>query len=52
MAASTDILEEEIIPTETLQMANVVLSTLPLVCIYPFIQKYFVRGTLAGAVKG
>ena len=52
MAASTDILEDEIIPTETLQMANVVLSTLPLVCIYPFIQKYFVKGTLAGAVKG
>jgi putative aldouronate transport system permease protein len=50
--ASADILSEEIIPTETLQMANVVLATLPVVVIYPFIQKYFVKGTLAGAVKG
>lgn len=52
MASQPDILDEDIVPTETLQMANVVLSTLPLVCIYPFIQKYFVKGTLAGAVKG
>ena len=43
---------DEIIPTETLQMAMVVLATLPIVVIYPFIQKYFVKGTLAGAVKG
>lgn len=51
-ANSAEITVDEIIPTETLQMASVVLSTLPIVIIYPFIQKYFVKGTLAGAVKG
>ena len=29
-----------------------VLTSAPIICIYPFIQKYFVKGTLAGAVKG
>lgn len=43
---------EEIIPTETLRMAAVCVCTLPIVVVYPFIQKYFVKGTLAGAVKG
>lgn len=51
-ATSADMNADEIIPTETLQMAMVVLATLPIVVIYPFIQKYFVKGTLAGAVKG
>jgi ABC-type sugar transport system, permease component len=52
MSKSTDLLVEELIPSETLQMASVVVATLPVVIIYPFIQKYFVKGTLAGAVKG
>lgn len=33
-------------------MAAVCIATAPIVIIYPFIQKYFVKGTLAGAVKG
>lgn len=43
---------DEVIPTETLRMAAVCLATAPIIVIYPFIQKYFVKGTLAGAVKG
>ncbi len=43
---------EEIVPAETLRMAAVCFATAPIVIIYPFIQKYFVKGTLAGAVKG
>ena len=30
----------------------IVVSTLPLMCIYPFVQKYFVKGVMIGAVKG
>lgn len=43
---------EDIVPAETLRMAAVCFATAPIVIIYPFIQKYFVKGTLAGAVKG
>ena len=39
------------IPTMTLQMAMVVFSTLPIIVIYPFIQKYFTQGIMLGAVK-
>lgn len=36
----------------TLKNVIIVLSTLPLMCIYPFIQKYFVKGVMIGSVKG
>ncbi|GEM46306.1 carbohydrate ABC transporter permease [Deinococcus cellulosilyticus] len=36
---------------EALKMAAVVLTTLPMLLIYPWIQKYFTRGTLTGGVK-
>jgi putative aldouronate transport system permease protein len=37
---------------EVLQAATVMFATLPILCIYPFIQKHFVRGVMIGAVKG
>lgn len=36
---------------EVLKASCVVFATLPILCVYPFIQKYFVQGTLLGAVK-
>lgn len=35
-----------------LRMATVVLATIPIVCIYPFLQKHFVKGVMIGSVKG
>jgi putative aldouronate transport system permease protein len=43
---------ERVVPTESLQMAAVVLSTLPIVVVYPFIQKYFTQGAMLGSIKG
>ncbi|NLZ67636.1 MAG: carbohydrate ABC transporter permease [Spirochaetales bacterium] len=37
---------------EVLQAAIVLFSTLPIICIYPFVQRYFVKGIMLGAVKG
>ncbi len=37
---------------EVLQAASVMFVTIPIICIYPFIQKYFVKGIMIGAVKG
>ena len=37
---------------EVLKAACIIFAALPIICVYPFLQKYFVKGTLVGAVKG
>lgn len=37
---------------ESIKYAAIMLTTLPILCIYPFLQKYFVKGVMIGAVKG
>ncbi len=37
---------------ETVKYAIIVVATLPVMCIYPFLQKYFAKGAMIGAVKG
>lgn len=37
---------------ETIKYATIVVATIPILCLYPFIQKYFVKGVMVGAVKG
>ena len=37
---------------DTLKYVIIVVSTLPLMCIYPFVQKHFVKGVMIGSVKG
>lgn len=39
------------IPKEATRMAMVVISTLPIACLYPFFQRYFVKGLTIGGVK-
>lgn len=36
---------------ETIKYAVIVISTLPIMCVYPFLQKYFAKGAMLGAVK-
>lgn len=40
------------LPARTIQMAIVVVATVPILIVYPFLQKYFTRGVLTGAIKG
>ncbi|MFC5448553.1 carbohydrate ABC transporter permease [Paenibacillus aestuarii] len=37
---------------ETLKYAMIMIATVPILCVYPFIQKYFVQGAMIGGVKG
>lgn len=39
-------------PEQTIKMAVIVVSTLPILIVYPFLQKYFAKGALVGSVKG
>ncbi|MOA20002.1 hypothetical protein D3C78_1404180 [compost metagenome] len=36
----------------SVKMATVMVSAIPILCVYPFLQKYFVKGVLIGSVKG
>jgi putative aldouronate transport system permease protein len=36
---------------ESVKMATIVISTVPIICVYPFLQKYFIKGVMIGAVK-
>jgi putative aldouronate transport system permease protein len=38
--------------TATIKSTTMVLTSLPIICVYPFVQKYFVQGMTMGAVKG
>lgn len=40
------------LPTETYKLAMTVVATGPIILVYPFVQKYFIKGMTVGAVKG
>ncbi len=48
----TGISGDTLIIPEALKFATIVVSTLPIICVYPFLQKHFVKGIMLGAVKG
>lgn len=37
---------------ETIKAATLMCTTVPILCVYPFVQKYFVKGMMVGAIKG
>jgi len=38
--------------SQTIKMATIVVSTLPIMLVYPFLQKYFTTGLTVGSIKG
>jgi len=39
------------VPIAGFKSASIVVTILPIICIYPFIQKYFVKGVMIGSLK-
>ncbi|WP_127594861.1 carbohydrate ABC transporter permease [Paenibacillus lautus] len=39
------------VTTKSLSMATMMVATVPILCVYPFVQKYFVKGVLIGSLK-
>ena len=46
------IFEDQYSIGETIKYATIVVATVPILCVYPFLQRYFTKGVLLGAVKG
>ena len=39
-------------PAQTIKAAMIIVSTVPILIVYPFIQRYFVKGVMVGSIKG
>ncbi len=39
-------------PTSSVKYATIMVGTIPIICVYPFLQKHFTKGVLMGSVKG
>lgn len=50
-SAAAEMMSEQRIPPETLKMAAVVIATVPILLVYPFLQKHFAKGAMVGSVK-
>ncbi|MFH5183297.1 carbohydrate ABC transporter permease [Paenibacillus sp. TAB 01] len=51
-ATAVEMISDNQIPTQTIKMAAIVIATLPILLVYPFLQKHFAKGVMLGSVKG
>ena len=52
MVANPELLTQLARMSDILKYALIVVSTAPILCIYPFAQKYFIKGVMIGSIKG
>lgn len=52
MASQSAGMDVQATTSETIIYATIMLATIPMICIYPFVQKFFVKGIMVGSVKG
>ena len=50
MTAGTGVADQEAVGM-TIKYATIIIATAPILCVYPFLQKHFTKGTMVGAVK-
>ena len=51
MKPSFTLMSNSNVSAETMKMAAVIAVTLPILCVYPFLQKHFVKGVMIGSIK-
>nr|QGT51251.1 sugar ABC transporter permease [uncultured Firmicutes bacterium] len=49
---ASEALGQSMMTSEMIISASIIIAMIPILCVYPFIQKYFVKGVMLGAVKG
>ncbi|MFS0723763.1 carbohydrate ABC transporter permease [Paenibacillus sp. 1P07SE] len=49
---SSSLADETVLPPQSIKMAVIVFATVPIMLVYPFLQKHFAKGVLLGSVKG
>ncbi|MBP1966190.1 carbohydrate ABC transporter permease [Paenibacillus aceris] len=52
MAGSSEAMTQQILYAQTIKYAVVIVANLPVLMLYPFLQKYFTKGVMIGAIKG
>ncbi|MGO4273248.1 ABC transporter permease, partial [Paenibacillus sp. TAF58] len=52
MLLSGEGVTQTMVTPEGIRAAAVILAIIPILCIYPFLQKHFIKGVLLGSVKG
>ena len=49
---SGDLMDNAQLYKTLVKYGSIIVSTVPILCVYPFVQKYFVTGVMIGSVKG
>ena len=52
MTSGNGVGEDAYAVSESIKYATIIVSTVPILCVYPLLQKYFVKGVMIGAIKG
>lgn len=52
MAGSSTTMTDQILMAQTIKYAVIIVANLPVMMLYPFLQKYFTKGVMIGAIKG
>ena len=52
LSADTDPGSGQYIPPQNIRYATIMISVLPIIAVYPFLQRHFIKGVIVGAIKG